>query len=145
MIVFELKRAAKLRPAGVRMQSIMPLLHARQLSIWQGLPIFARYGRNPFYGTDDPKLGDSLFPCHEQVMSQSIVLMYRSANTTWLGIAHMETSADMTIRDLTGLKLPKQSSKLNSCCSSAELDQCIELGTLSTSFACSHAAVICCF
>ncbi len=46
---------------------------------------------------------------------QALYFVYRSANTTWLGIAHMETNADMTIRDLTGLKLPKQSSKLSSC------------------------------
>ena len=60
VIVFELKCAAKLRPDGVRMQGTMPLLHARQLSIWQGLPIFARYGRDAFYGTDHPNLGGSL-------------------------------------------------------------------------------------
>ena len=78
-------------------------------------------------------------------MSQRTVLIYRSANTTWLGIAHMETSADMIIRDLTGRTLPKQSSKLSICNSSARLCRCIELGTLSTSFACGDAAFISCF
>jgi len=76
---------------------------------------------------------------------QALYFIYRSANTTWLGIAHMETSADMTIRDLTGLKLPKQSSKLSSCCSSSRLGQCVELGISSTSFACGHAAFVCWF
>ena len=69
--------------------------------------------------------------------------IYRSANITWLGIAHMEISADMTIRDLTGLKLPKQSSKLSSCCSSARLGRCVELDISSTLFACGHAAFMC--
>ncbi len=74
MTVFELMCAAKLRPAGVQTQGFMPLLHARQLSIWQGLPIFARYGRNAFYGRDHPNLGGSLLPGLEQVTSPSIVL-----------------------------------------------------------------------
>jgi len=74
VVVFELKCAAKLRPAGVRMQSFMPLLHARQLSIWQGLPIFARYGRDAFYGRDHPNLGGILLHGCEQVTSQSNVL-----------------------------------------------------------------------
>ncbi len=74
LTVFELMCAAKLRPAGVQLQDFMPLLHARQLSMWQGLPIFARYGRNAFYGRDHPNLGGSLLPGLEQVMTPSIVL-----------------------------------------------------------------------
>lgn len=74
VVVFELKCAAKLRPAGVRMQSFMPILYARQLSIWQGLPVFSRYGRSAVYGRDHPNLGSSLLSGREQVTSQSIVL-----------------------------------------------------------------------